>query len=73
MAFTVGGLVKYIPQYFVVYTFLTVGLGIIIFLLRWEREPCYFASILILFGSGLCGGTWLTTIGCEWLKIGIMS
>ena len=73
MAFTVGRLVKYIPQYFVVYTFLTLGLGIVIFLLWWEREPSYFASLLIVFGLGLCGGTWLTTITCEWLKIDILS
>ena len=56
--FTAGSVVKYIPQYFVVYTFMVINLGIVIFLILWNREPSYVASFLILFGWGACEGIW---------------
>ena len=48
-AFTAGRLMKYIPQYFIAYTFIAINLGIVIFQLLWDREPSYFATFLILF------------------------
>ena len=57
-AFTAGRLVKYIPQYFIVYIFIAINLGIVIFLILWDREPSYVASFLILFGWGTCEGIW---------------
>ena len=57
-AFAAGSVVKYIPQYFIVYTFMAINLGIVIFLILWDREPSYVASFLILFGWGACEGIW---------------
>ena len=65
MAFTVGRLVKCFPQYCVVYPLVAINLGIVIFLLLWDRQPSYFASLLIIFGLGLCEGTWDSTASCE--------
>ena len=57
-AFTAGRLVKYIPQYFIVCTFIAINLGIVIFQILWDRKPSYVASFLILFGWGICEGIW---------------
>ena len=60
-ALTAGRAVKYIPQYFIVYTFLSINMGIVIFMLLLEREPSYILSFLILFGLGICEGVWIST------------
>ena len=65
MAFFAGRFVKYFPQYFVVFPLVTVNLGIVIFLLLWDRQPSYFVSLSIVFGWGLCDGTWASTTSCE--------
>ena len=68
-ALTAGRLVKYIPQYFIIYTVSTIIVGILIFLLLWKREPSYVVPFLVLFGLGTWEGVWFSTSAGETLII----
>ena len=64
-ALIAGRLVKYIPQYFIIYTVSTINMGVLIFLLLWNREPSYVVPFLVLFGWGIWEGVWLSTSAGE--------
>ena len=52
-----GRLVKYIPQYVFMYCALLVAVGLILFLIIWERQPSYIAVFMFALGWGYSEGT----------------
>ena len=51
-----GRLVKYIPQYVFMYCALSVAVGLILFLLIWERQPSYISVFMFALGWGYSEG-----------------
>ena len=56
-ALSAGGLVTYIPQYVFMYCALSVAVGLILFLIVWERQPSYIAVFMFALGWGYSEGT----------------
>ena len=56
-ALSAGRLVKYIPQYVFMYCALLVAVGLILFLLIWERQPSHIVVFMFALGWGYSGGT----------------
>lgn len=57
-AFANGRLVKVVPQYVMVYLTALVNLGVLLFLLFWERVPSYPVVFVTMAGWGVCDGIW---------------
>ena len=49
---------KFIPQYFIVYKSVTLNVGLLVFLLIWERQPSYYLVFIVLFVLGWNEGIW---------------
>jgi hypothetical protein len=53
-----GRLVKCVPQYVMIYAVTCVNIGIVIFVLLWERTPSFPIIFLIIASWGICDGIW---------------
>ena len=51
-----GRLVKHIPDYLFIYSAVIANVGLMLFLILWERQPSFIA----VFGFALC---WGVTVG----------
>eukprot|EP00731_Ephydatia_muelleri_P023228 Em0015g811a len=56
----VGIIVKYVPRLVIVLIATSINVGLIMFLLLWERIPSYLMAFLFAIGWGFTGGVWNT-------------
>ena len=56
----VGKIVKYVPRLVIVLIATSINVGLIMFLLLWERIPSYLMAFLFAIGWGFTGGVWNT-------------
>ncbi|XP_011410250.1 PREDICTED: protein unc-93 homolog A-like [Amphimedon queenslandica] len=57
-AIVTGRLVKYIPQFLMVYGFSALMIGDLLFLLLWDVSPSYLKAFLPVAVLGVCEGMW---------------
>ncbi len=57
-AFLNGFLVRYVPQYILVYIGALINVATIIFLFIWERQPSYYIVFIVLLLWGYSEGLW---------------
>lgn len=53
-----GRLVKFIPQFSIVYTVSAALMGLMLFLIFWERTPSYIVAFVVISVWGVCEGIW---------------
>lgn len=56
----VGKIVKYIPRWVIVLIATLLNVGLIVFLLLWERTPSHLMAFLFAVGWGSASGIWNT-------------
>ena len=57
-----GYIVKYIPDSYVIYVGLTNNVGLVLFLLFWQRVPSFLVVFLFATVWGLSDGLWNTLV-----------
>lgn len=57
-----GRVVKYIPEYCVIYMGLAINLALMLFLIFWQRTPSFIAVFAFALAWGVTVGVWNTMI-----------
>ncbi|XP_065916825.1 protein unc-93 homolog A-like isoform X2 [Dysidea avara] len=60
-SYSTGKLLSYIPRYVIIVLNLLLMLGLLVFLLLWDREPSYVVVFLVPILWGICDAVWNTT------------
>ena len=61
-----GRLVKFIPQFSIVYTVSATLCGLMFFLIFWDTRPSYLVAFLVIAIWGICEGIWHSVPPSKW-------